>query len=1077
MKIATKISVSFLILSIIVTTIAASTAYLIAKRHLRNEIGLRLSSITEARAHHVETYLMMLKTSIAQLSKSVVLENFLKINKDNPKLYKEAFDTAMVRLSRTKEVNPSVDEFLVLDRSGIVIASNRYESIGTDKSTDAFFIHGQKTPYIKDPYYSETLKKPLMAVSTPMFNSKTGEFLGVLAARVELKDLNKITTDRTGLGKTGEIYIVNKDGYMITPSRFLGNTFLRQRIGGKNFENCLLQHKEKKEIKVKERITVYPDYRGSVALGTHAYIPEMEWCLLAEIDEREALLPLIKIGILFLIVLFAAPFVTWLGGIFLSTIITKPIHRLHKGAEIIGAGNLDYKVATGAKDEIGQLARAFDKMTYDLKHTTTSIENLNREIFERKKAEEVIIDSARKIRAIIDQTFQFIALLDFNGNVIEINRAALSFIGFKESDILHKPFWETPWWTHSAEEQKRLRNAIDKVSREEFVRFETTHLAKDGGLHYIDFSLKPGKDEKGTIVFMVAEGRDITERKNAENALKKIQKQEEEINALQQSLLVPNVLENKLKIITDGIVRIFDADFCRIWLIRPGDLCDKGCVHAAVKEGPHVCRFRDKCLHLMTSSGRYTHIDGKSHRRVPFDCYKIGRVASGKDHKFLTNDVPNDPRVHDHEWARKLGLVSFVGYQLRVPSGETIGVLALFAKHPILTAEDSLLDSISSSTAFTIQQSIFETKLAETAEEWEATFNSIPDLISIYDKNYRAVKVNKAFADFFKTTPEKLVGKICYEVVHGTHEPYPGCPHKKTLETKLPQTIETFEPHLGIYIEASTSPIFDDKKEVIGTVHIIRNVTERVRMTKAIEEANEKLKELDKRKSYFVANVSHEFKNPLATIKASLGIMLDGIVGAISEKQKELLGRARSNIERLIRLVTDLLDLSKIEAGRMELARQEIDIRALVNDILKTYEIDIAEKRMILTTNIQKDIGFIWGDMDKITEVIVNLLSNAIKYTPSGGGIAINLSGDDDRIRFEISDTGPGIAQEDIEKVFDKFERVTAEKQEGTGLGLPIAKEIIELHKGKMSLESSAGKGSKFIFVLPRDLRRSPRVA
>ena len=188
------------------------------------------------------------------------------------------------------------------------------------------------------------------------------------------------------------------------------------------------------------------------------------------------------------------------------------------------------------------------------------------------------------------------------------------------------------------------------------------------------------------------------------------------VNLLQQSLIAPTALEAKLRAITDSIVSLFDADFCRIWLIQPGDLCEQGCVHAEVNEGPHICRYRDRCLHLLASSGRYTHTDGKIHRRVPYGCYKIGRVASDEDHKFLTNDVQNDPRVHNHEWARELGLLSFVGYQLRVPGGKIMGVLALFAKHPISTQEDAILDGLSSAVALVIQRDVAEMSLCQTLE-------------------------------------------------------------------------------------------------------------------------------------------------------------------------------------------------------------------------------------------------------------------------------------------------------------------------------------------------------------------------
>ena len=172
---------------------------------------------------------------------------------------------------------------------------------------------------------------------------------------------------------------------------------------------------------------------------------------------------------------------------------------------------------------------------------------------------------------------------------------------------------------------------------------------------------------------------DITERKQGVKQRDQILRWQQGISLAQQSLLAPARLEETLKRITDTIVGLFDADFCRIWLIRPGDRCGSGCVHAAAVDGPHACRSRDRCLHLLASSGRYTHTDGQAHCRVPLGVYKIGRVASGEEHKFLTNDVANDPRVHDHQWARELGLVSFAGYQLRIPNGETLGVLGLFS--------------------------------------------------------------------------------------------------------------------------------------------------------------------------------------------------------------------------------------------------------------------------------------------------------------------------------------------------------------------------------------------------------------
>jgi C4-dicarboxylate-specific signal transduction histidine kinase/uncharacterized membrane protein affecting hemolysin expression len=191
-------------------------------------------------------------------------------------------------------------------------------------------------------------------------------------------------------------------------------------------------------------------------------------------------------------------------------------------------------------------------------------------------------------------------------------------------------------------------------------------------------------------------------------------KRTEGLNHLKSNLLSTTGLNKQLKCITDALVDTFDADFARIWLIKGGDRCDSGCVHAKAKEEPYVCRYRDRCLHLTASSGRYTHIDGQIHRRIPLGNCKIGRIASGQDCKFLTNDVTHDPHVHDHDWARDLGLVSFAGYKLASTTGECVGVLALFSKHVITDEEDAFIEGVANTTTQVIQMAMAEEELQKT---------------------------------------------------------------------------------------------------------------------------------------------------------------------------------------------------------------------------------------------------------------------------------------------------------------------------------------------------------------------------
>ena len=233
----------------------------------------------------------------------------------------------------------------------------------------------------------------------------------------------------------------------------------------------------------------------------------------------------------------------------------------------------------------------------------------------------------------------------------------------------------------------------------------------------------------------------------------------EGISLLQRSLIVNAPLSQKLKNITDAIVRLFDADFCRLWLNRPGDLCEKGCIHAEVQQEQPVCLDRERCLHLLASSGRYTHTDGKGHRRVPFGCHKIGQVASGDKHRCIVNDAANDPCVHDHGWARELGLVSFAGFQLQAPGGKMLGVLALFAKHPIAPAEVAMLDGLSSAVALVVEQAMVDEAPREAHECLEALVDNAGVPTITLNSQFRITRFNRAFESLTGRSARDMIGK------------------------------------------------------------------------------------------------------------------------------------------------------------------------------------------------------------------------------------------------------------------------------------------------------------------------------
>lgn len=262
---------------------------------------------------------------------------------------------------------------------------------------------------------------------------------------------------------------------------------------------------------------------------------------------------------------------------------------------------------------------------------------------------------------------------------------------------------------------------------------------------------------------------------------------------------------------------------------------------------------------------------------------------------------------------------------------------------------------------------------------------------------------------------------------------------------------------------------------IVNAMNAFRAKKERERLQKEVaakkvelEAANKKLQELDKIKSSFVANVAHEFRTPLTIIKGNVDMVLKGGLGKVEASQKEMLDGAIRVANRLSRLVNDLLDISKIESGKMQLKKETLNVNKIIEENISVFRKMMQDRKQVLKQDLANDMPDIKGDMDKVTQVFVNLLSNAIKYSPDNGNITIKTVNLETEIMVEVSDTGEGIAPESLDKVFDKFTRVTAEKKEGTGLGLPIAKDIVVLHKGRMWVKSELGKGSQFYFTLPK---------
>ncbi len=260
---------------------------------------------------------------------------------------------------------------------------------------------------------------------------------------------------------------------------------------------------------------------------------------------------------------------------------------------------------------------------------------------------------------------------------------------------------------------------------------------------------------------------------------------------------------------------------------------------------------------------------------------------------------------------------------------------------------------------------------------------------------------------------------------------------------------------------------FEIAKSIAGEMSL---AIQRAEAFQQLKDANEYLAQLDKMKDEFISMASHELNTPLAAIEGYLSMILDEHMGKVDAKSREYLSRAYDSSKRLAELILDLLNVSRIEQGRLKMKFAQTNLADLAESVIHELQIKADTKKIYLKLDSnKKDVPLTWCDPDRIREVFVNLAGNALKFTDKGGVTIKVTKGDGDTIVGSVTDTGRGIAKDDQKKLFQKFSQIHREVDEhqGTGLGLYISKNFVELHKGTLSVESDAGKGATFSFTLP----------
>ena len=257
------------------------------------------------------------------------------------------------------------------------------------------------------------------------------------------------------------------------------------------------------------------------------------------------------------------------------------------------------------------------------------------------------------------------------------------------------------------------------------------------------------------------------------------------------------------------------------------------------------------------------------------------------------------------------------------------------------------------------------------------------------------------------------------------------------------------------FFQPKAIPILDDRKQLTGIILYMMDITAR--------------RQQDDLKRGVISTVSHQLKTPLTSVRMAVHLLLEEKVGPLTEKQVELLLAAREDSERLYKILVDLLDISRIESGRMKMECRVTAPHMLIRDVCESFRKEASERSINLSCDLPEDLPHVWADVGRIRHVWGNLLSNAFRYTPAGGKITITAATYNSMVCFRISDTGRGIPAEHLPRIFEKFFRGPEQYSEtGAGLGLAIVREIVEAHGGSVAVESAVGCGTTFSFTLKR---------
>ena len=667
------------------------------------------------------------------------------------------------------------------------------------------------------------------------------------------------------------------------------------------------------------------------------------------------------------------------------------------------------------------------------------------DITEQKKVNNALVVSEYS-ESIINTVREPLIVLDQDLRVVTVSRSFYEFFKVKPEDTvgqliydLGNKQWDIP----------KLRELLETIlpQKTTFDNYEVEHDFATIGKRIMLLNARQIQRVMGKERIILLAIEDITERREIENGLEKTRK---ELVVIKQSAdeasdfaesVINTVREPLISLDKDLRVVTVSRSFYEFFKVKPEETVGQLIYDLGNKQW-NIPKLRELLETILP-------------QKTSFDNYEV-------EHDFATI-------------GKRIMLLN--ARQIQQASGkERIILLAIEDITERREIENGLEKARKELEAIKISED-------ESREYAESIINTVREPLIALDHDLRVISVSRSFYEVFKVKPEETVGQLIYDLGNKQWD-IPKL--RELLETILPQkaTFDNYEVEHDFAAIGRRIMLLNARQihRVLGKKRIIllaiEDITERREIENGLEKAHEELKALAaelKRaarvKSEFLANMSHELRTPLNSINGFSEVLCDETFGPLNAKQKQYVNNVLTSGKHLLLLINQILDMAKVEAGKMKLALSSLPMKSLLKDISMLVADMVSKKKIEMSLEIAEDLPNIEADELKVKEIIYNLVSNAVKFTPDGGKIGMRAKKIGSEIEVVVWDTGVGIAAENMGKIFEGFFRVDtpySRVTEGTGLGLPLSKKLVELHGGKFSVESEGlNKGTSVRFTLP----------